>query len=141
MAEHATQIVSPPLYYRHTLPVRVMHWINVLAFSVLLMSGLQIFNAHPALNWGQSSYNGREPVLEMKAMQMSDGRLVGVTSVFGQSFITTGLFGVSPGMNGEPAARGFPSWITVPGPQWLSMARRWHFFFAWLFVKIGRAHV
>ena len=141
MAEHATQTVSPPLYYRHTLPVRVMHWVNVLAFSVLLMSGLQIFNAHPALNWGQSSYNGREPVLEMKAMQMSDGRLVGVTSVFGQSFITTGLFGVSPGMNGEPAARGFPSWITVPGPQWLSMARRWHFFFAWLFVINGLTYV
>ena len=35
-------------YYRHTLPVRIMHWVNVVAFFVLLMSGLQIFNAHPA---------------------------------------------------------------------------------------------
>ena len=38
------------LYYRHTLPVRLMHWINVVALTVLMMSGLQIFNAHPALN-------------------------------------------------------------------------------------------
>src|SRR3546814_13593621 len=45
--------------YRHTLPVRLMHWINVLCFVVLLMSGLNIFNAHPALNLGKSTYNGR----------------------------------------------------------------------------------
>ena len=37
------------LYDRHALPVRVMHWINVIALTVLFMSGLQIFNAHPAL--------------------------------------------------------------------------------------------
>ena len=54
------------LYYRHTLPVRVMHWINVVALTILLMSGLQIFNAHPALYWGKSSYTGRPPLLEMQ---------------------------------------------------------------------------
>ncbi len=47
------------LYYRHTLPVRIMHWINVIALSILLMSGLNIFDAHPALYWGKSSYTGR----------------------------------------------------------------------------------
>lgn len=36
-----------------------MHWINVIAFSLPLMSGLQIFNAYPALNWGKYSYNGQ----------------------------------------------------------------------------------
>ena len=35
------------------LPVRIMHWINVVALTILLMSGLQIFNAHPALVLGQ----------------------------------------------------------------------------------------
>ena len=44
------------LYYRHKFPVRVMHWINVIAFTVLFMSGLQVFNAYPALNWGGTSY-------------------------------------------------------------------------------------
>ena len=54
---------KPVFYHRHRWPVRVMHWINVLAFFLLLMSGLQIFNAHPALNWGRSSYDGKPPLL------------------------------------------------------------------------------
>ena len=41
--------------YRHRLPVRVMHWVNVVSMTVLLMSGLNIFNAHPALYWGHES--------------------------------------------------------------------------------------
>ena len=41
--------------YRHRLPVRVMHWINVVCLFILLGSGLQIFNAHPALYWGADS--------------------------------------------------------------------------------------
>lgn len=38
--------------YRHRLPVRIGHWINVVCLFILIMSGLQIFNAHPALYWG-----------------------------------------------------------------------------------------
>jgi Ni,Fe-hydrogenase I cytochrome b subunit len=41
--------------FRHSAIVRVTHWINFLCLAVLLMSGLQIFNAHPALYWGQAS--------------------------------------------------------------------------------------
>jgi cytochrome b subunit of formate dehydrogenase len=41
--------------YRHRLWVRITHWINMICMTVLLMSGLQIFNAHPALYWGISS--------------------------------------------------------------------------------------
>ena len=93
------------LYYRHALPVRIMHWINVVALTILLMSGLQIFNAHPALYWGQSSYSGRPPLFEIRALQKSDGTVVGVTRVLGHEFDTTGLFGVSRERNGELGAR------------------------------------
>lgn len=41
--------------YRHTLLVRIWHWLNALCLFVLLLSGLQILNAHPALYWGNSS--------------------------------------------------------------------------------------
>lgn len=41
--------------YRHPLPVRVWHWVNVLCVIVLIPSGLQILNAHPALYWGKAS--------------------------------------------------------------------------------------
>ncbi|HUR90526.1 MAG TPA: cytochrome b/b6 domain-containing protein [Ramlibacter sp.] len=47
--------MDPDLIYRHRLPVRVMHWINVICIVILLGSGLQIFNAHPALYWGHDS--------------------------------------------------------------------------------------
>jgi thiosulfate reductase cytochrome b subunit len=124
-------------YYRHTLPVRIMHWINVFVFFVLLMSGLQIFNAHPTLNWGKSSYNGRPPLLDIGAASDGSGNTVGTTNVLGHTFETTGLLGASSGEDGELEARAFPAWATLPGPRWLSMARSWHFFAAWIFVVNG----
>lgn len=120
--------------YRHTWPVRIMHWINAICLLVLLGSGLQIFNAHPALYWGQKSTFDK-PLLAMGAQRTPDG-LHGVTVIGSHTFHTTGVFGVSS-ENGQPVARGFPSWMTIPGPRWLSMGRRWHFFFAWLFVING----
>lgn len=133
----------PPerLYYRHRLPIRIMHWINAIALTVLLMSGLQIFNAHPALYWGESSYSGRAPILQMDAQRRPNGALVGRVTVFGHRFTTTGVLGASRDAAGQMQERGFPSWITLPGAQWLAMGRRWHFFFAWVFVLNGLAYV
>ena len=128
-------------YYRHTLPIRIMHWVNAIAFFIMLMTGLQIFNAHPALYWGESSYTGRPPVLAFGAQQTADGDVIGVTTVFGHTFDTTGLLGASRDSDGDMAARAFPAWATIPGPRWLAMARRWHFFFAWIFVINGIAYV
>jgi thiosulfate reductase cytochrome b subunit len=118
-----------------------MHWINVLAFVLLLLSGLQIFNAHPALYWGKSSYSGRPPVLQMDARLDAQGNPRGVTQIFGHEFDTTGVLGLSPGMDGQPDPRGFPAWITLPSQQWLAMGRRWHFFFAWVLVINGLAYL
>jgi thiosulfate reductase cytochrome b subunit len=129
------------LYYRHTLPVRVMHWINVIAITVLLMSGLNIFSAHPALYWGKSSYAGRPPVFEIGAREDAEGDSVGVTTILGHDFVTTGFLGVSAGPDGDLVETTFPSWMTIPGNRWLAMARRWHFFFAWVFVINGLAYV
>ena len=132
---------SAYFFYRHKLPVRIMHWINVVCFIVLLMSGLNIFNAHAALNIGKSSYNGQAPILEMNAVQTNTGKLIGYTTIFGHKFNTTGVFGASQGADGRVLQRGFPSWMTIPSSQWLSMARRWHLLFAWLFVINGIGYV
>jgi thiosulfate reductase cytochrome b subunit len=129
------------LYYRHKLPVRIMHWINVIALTVLFMSGLQIFNAHPALNFGKSSYNGVAPVLEIGARRGANGEPQGVTRVFGKEFDTTGWLGVIRGEDGQYTRSTFPHWMMLPGPQWLAMARSWHFFFAWVFLLNGLAFV
>ena len=128
-------------YRRHSAPVRVMHWINVVALTILLMSGLQIFNAYPELHWGQSSYNGRPPLLQLGAQQLTDGSEVGVTHIFGRTFRTTGVLGLSKDPYGDLTERGFPSWATIPGPQWLAMGRRWHFLFAWIWVVNGLCYV
>ena len=127
------------VYYRHTLPVRLMHWVNVVALTVLFMSGLQIFNAHPALNFGKSSYNGTPPVLEIGARMSTAGQPQGVTRILGKEFDTTGWLGVTRDASGNYARSTFPTWMMLPGPQWLSMARSWHFFFAWVFVLNGLA--
>lgn len=128
------------LYRRHALPVRIMHWVNVVALTLMLLSGLCIFNSHPALYWGQSSYSGRPAWLEIGATQAADGRISGYTRVFGRSFDTTGVLGVSSDA-GQMYVQGFPSWLTLPGHQWLAMARAWHFFFAWLFLVNGLCYV
>ena len=137
----STESAHATLYQRHTLTIRVMHWINVVAFSLLLLSGLQIFNAYPALNWGKSSYTGQAPLLQIGAVRNSQGQLVGMTRIAGHTFDTTGVLGVSKDANERMSARAFSTWATVPGAQWLSMARRWHFFFAWLLVINGVAYL
>ena len=102
------------LYYRHALPVRIMHWINVVALTILLMSGLSIFNAHPALYWGKSSYRGTPPILEMRAVDRGDLGYKGVTRVLGHEYDTTGVLGLSKNPDGRLASRGFPWWATIP---------------------------
>ncbi|MET0440484.1 MAG: cytochrome b/b6 domain-containing protein [Casimicrobiaceae bacterium] len=128
------------LYCRHTLAVRVMHWINVVALTILFMSGLQIFNAHPALYWGKSSYTGRPPLLEIGVREGGEGGMMGVTRIFGREFDTTGVLGLSRD-DGQLYAQAFPDWMAIPSHQWLSMARSWHFFFAWVFVINGLCYL
>ena len=130
----------PPPVYRHRLPVRIMHWVNVLCLTILLMSGLQIFNAHPALYWSDDSRESTR-VMEITQKQVG-GQLRGVTRLGTAEFDTHGVLGTSrSAAAGEYSARAFPSWATIPGPQWLSMARLWHFFFAWVFVINGVAYI
>jgi thiosulfate reductase cytochrome b subunit len=86
---------------RHRAPLRWMHWINLACLLALLGSGLQVFNAHPALYWGETS-DFAHPLL---------------------------------------AIAGFPDWATIPGYQSLALGRRWHFFFAWLWVINGTCYL
>jgi thiosulfate reductase cytochrome b subunit len=131
---------QPPVIYRHRLPVRIMHWINVVCLVILLMSGLQIFNAHPALYWSDDSRPSTQ-VLQITQKQV-DGQWRGVTRIGSVEFNTHGVLGTSrSGDSPDYMARAFPSWATIPGTQWLAMARVWHFFFAWLFVINGFAYL
>jgi len=109
------------LFYRHTIPVRLLHWINAICMLVMLMTGLQIFNAHPALYWGQSS-DFDHPILAL------------TTQIGPWTFNTDGVLGVSDS-DGVKSVRGFPEWATIPSASpSLAVGRLWHFAFAWLLV-------
>ena len=83
--------------WRHPLPVRITHWVNVACVVILVMSGLQILKAHPHLYWG-------------------------LKSTFAEPWLSL------------PDA---PGWLTIPSYRDLATGRRWHFFFAWVFVING----
>jgi thiosulfate reductase cytochrome b subunit len=125
--------------YRHPLYVRLTHWVNALALLVMLFSGLQIFNAHPALYIGRASAFDH-PILAMDSRDDGKGGLVGLTHVGKATFVTTGVFGASK-VEGEMTDRGFPTWLTFPSEQDLATARLWHFFVAWIFAVNGALYV
>lgn len=126
--------------YRHTVAVRLTHWINALILVLLLISGLRLFNYHPALYWGNYGYSGVPPFLSIAALEDIDtDEPVGVTMIMGHNFITTGVLGVSYDAEGEPASLAFPNWLTLPGG--LALARDMHFAAAWLFVLNGLVYL
>src|SRR5262249_51475327 len=97
--------------YRHSVLVRITHWVNAVAIVFLLMSGMAIFNAHPALYLGQQS-DFAHPLLNL-----------GVSSP-----------------DAEVVSLPFPGWLTGPSVD-LPTARRWHFFFVWVFVINGAVYL
>lgn len=124
---------------RHSVATRIWHWVNVVCLFVLLTSGLQIFNAHPALYWGHDS-SFDDPWLSITAMRTAVGEPIGVTRIAGFQFETTGMLGLFRN-NGELTVRGFPAWATLPSAQWLSMGRYWHFAAAWIYAPLLIAYL
>lgn len=122
--------------YRHPVVVRLTHWLNALCLLVLLLSGLQILNAHPAFYWGEVA-RFAEPWAAIEALPRDDGELRGRLTVAGASFDTTGVLGASAADGGQLQARAFPSWLTLPSYPDLGAGRRWHFAFAWILVING----
>lgn len=117
------------LVYRQTRVTRATHWVWAICLLFLMMTGLQIFNAHPTLNIGlESGFEYDNAVLDISARQNGDA-VQGVTRIFGHEFDTTGYLGVS---NGENVA--FPSAVTIPSYRSLAAGRTVHLFFAWLLV-------
>ena len=89
-------VIAPPaqeIVYRHTLAVRITHWVNAFCLLVLLLSGLQIFNAHSTLYFGEKSTPERA-VLSMDAVQRDDGSYAGITTIGSWKFDTTGVLGI-----------------------------------------------
>jgi thiosulfate reductase cytochrome b subunit len=50
---------------RHSLFVRVTHWLTAVAFAVLLLSGVAILLAHPRLYWGETGGIGSPSLIDL----------------------------------------------------------------------------
>jgi len=117
----------------------LMHWINLACMLALVGSGLQIFNAHAALYWGEVS-NFDRPLFATELVRDEHGKGRGITRIGDARFDTTGVLGVSE-LDGINVRRGFPAWATIPGPRSLALGRRWHFFFGWAWVINGLCYL
>ena len=147
----AASVDSPKrteLFYRQSAWTRLTHWIWAATLFFMVTSGLQIFNAHPILYFGQQSgfgdkqYGGPQAgygnkqfnntVLDIHSEQHGS-RTVGVTSILGHDFDTSGFLGKS-GPEDRPHDQAFPAWATIPSSYDLATGRVIHFFFAWILV-------
>ncbi|HYX45599.1 MAG TPA: cytochrome b/b6 domain-containing protein [Sphingomicrobium sp.] len=117
-----------PKIFRHRLSTRLWHWVNALAFFMMVMSGLMIFNAHPRLYWGRYGANFDHSWLEIGSRHQR-----GFLRVGSRMFETTGVLGISGNQaaaHTRPTA--FPGWATIPSSYNLADGRLWHLFFAWV---------
>jgi thiosulfate reductase cytochrome b subunit len=122
------------LIYRQSAWTRVTHWIWAICLFFLMMSGLQIFNARPDLYIGRDSgFEYDNTVLSIRA-STQNGRRVGITTLFGMEYDTTGFLGAWGENNSQTTA--IHGAFTIPSTRDLSTGRVVHFFFAWVFVGI-----
>src|SRR6187455_3102403 len=50
---------------RHSLVVRLTHWINAIASFALIVSGVAILLAHPRLYWGETGAVGAPSLIDL----------------------------------------------------------------------------
>ena len=90
--------VSPP---RHSLLVRLTHWITALCFLALLVSGVEILISHPRFYWGETGNVLTTPLFKIPIPSS-------------RSLVPTGYGYVLPDQNGWSRYLHFQSaWIIV----------------------------
>jgi thiosulfate reductase cytochrome b subunit len=57
--------VSETFRPRHSIPVRVTHWLITLAFLALLVTGVEIVISHPRFYWGETGNVNTRPLFKL----------------------------------------------------------------------------
>ena|SRR5579863_8466543 len=65
-ASQGMEVLNPP---RHSALVRLTHWINTVGFLALLVSGVAILLAQPALFWGETGFISGPSLLHLPLAQ------------------------------------------------------------------------
>jgi len=140
MATAAPSLSNTRRVVHHHWLVRLTHWLNAIAIIILLMTGLNIFGAHPRLYWGDAgSVDQREQLWLETGASPPWRNPTGWIEIAGTRFDTTGFIGVSQSPKGTTSFVAFPHWATLPSGRDLATARTWHFFFAWVIILNGLA--
>jgi len=93
------QVTKPAL--RHSVLVRVTHWITALAFFGLLVSGIEIVISHPRFYWGETGTVLTTPLFQLPIPSS-------------RKLVPTGYGYVLPDQNGWSRALHFEAaWIVV----------------------------
>jgi len=93
------QVTKPAL--RHSVLVRVTHWITALAFFGLLVSGIEIVISHPRFYWGETGTVMTTPLFQLPIPSS-------------RKLVPTGYGYVLPDQNGWSRALHFEAaWIVV----------------------------
>jgi thiosulfate reductase cytochrome b subunit len=91
------ETISP----RHSLLVRVTHWLTVLSFLALLVTGVEILISHPRFYWGETGNVNTRPLFTIPIPSS-------------RSSVPTGYGYVLPDQNGWSRYLHFQSaWIVV----------------------------
>jgi thiosulfate reductase cytochrome b subunit len=131
--------VHTMLIRRHSGVTRATHWINVLCMTVLLLSGLQILNVYPTLNWGKIGTDS-DPYLAPYRNQRQRRAATGRPADPGTRLCdhrSAWSIQTQRGVDGASVSE----LGTLPSGIDLATGRRWHFFFAWLFVANGLSYL
>jgi thiosulfate reductase cytochrome b subunit len=100
----ATQTHIPthrPVTLRHSALVRITHWLTVLSFLALLITGLEIVISHPRFYWGETGNVNMRPLFTLPIPSSRDT-------------VPTGYSYVMPDQNGWSRYLHFQSaWVLV----------------------------
>src|ERR1700747_1444702 len=62
---HASTVPVTKLAPRHSVLVRVTHWITALCFFALLVTGIEILISHPRFYWGETGTVLTTPLFQL----------------------------------------------------------------------------
>jgi len=121
--------------FRHSLWVRIFHWVNAVSFVLLLMSGLQIFNSYPRLHWGNTGYKETPAIFEISGVPDLN-RQESWIQIGSHRIYTSGFLGVAKSTTFWGVSNtAFPSWLTLPSAVGdLGTGMGWHFLMLWVLI-------
>ena len=127
---------TPQLVYRHTVPVRIWHWLTVAAVMGLLFTGFNVVNVHPRLYWGEVGNAATPPAIALISTEPGGPKATthpapAALVVGSHTWDVTGWLGAA----WDLGADGMYFVIAITPDSWhFGAMRAWHFAWAWLLV-------